>query len=155
MLWMGRVQEKASICWEVIRKMYNELLSIVSILIIRIITVSCLLQEDIFKKETGLSDSLLLGCRIVLKERKVVLGLMSKCQTISSKMVKQVTQVMKTGTGSMKQPSILNDLWVKCTCTHSGGIEVSNKSHDKWDVVLGFAFSRLSHRQCLLIFQKI
>ncbi|TDH12784.1 hypothetical protein EPR50_G00051590 [Perca flavescens] len=63
---------------------------------------------DVFHKDNGLSDSLLLGCRVVLKERQVVLGLMSKCNTISSKMFKQVTQVMERGTGSMKQPSLLN-----------------------------------------------
>ncbi|KAM8759982.1 SWI/SNF-related matrix-associated actin-dependent regulator of chromatin subfamily A containing DEAD/H box 1A [Acanthopagrus schlegelii] len=61
-----------------------------------------------FHKENGLSEDLLLGCRVVLKERKVVLGLMSKCETISSKMVKQVTEVMEKGTGAMKQPRILN-----------------------------------------------
>ncbi|XP_068422538.1 SWI/SNF-related matrix-associated actin-dependent regulator of chromatin subfamily A containing DEAD/H box 1A isoform X2 [Clinocottus analis] len=63
---------------------------------------------DIFTKQNGLSDSLLLGCRVVLKERKVVVGLMSKCKTISSKMVKQVTEVVERGTGSMQQPSLLN-----------------------------------------------
>ncbi|KAF1389259.1 hypothetical protein PFLUV_G00071590 [Perca fluviatilis] len=63
---------------------------------------------DVFHKDNGLSDALLLGCRVVLKERQVVLGLMSKCNTISSKMFKQVTQVMERGTGSMKQPSLLN-----------------------------------------------
>ncbi|XP_031712465.1 SWI/SNF-related matrix-associated actin-dependent regulator of chromatin subfamily A containing DEAD/H box 1A [Anarrhichthys ocellatus] len=63
---------------------------------------------DVFIKDNGLSDSLLLGCRVVLKERKVVLGLMSKCNTISSKMVKQVTEVMERGTRAMKQPGLLN-----------------------------------------------
>ncbi|XP_041792744.1 SWI/SNF-related matrix-associated actin-dependent regulator of chromatin subfamily A containing DEAD/H box 1A [Chelmon rostratus] len=63
---------------------------------------------DVFHKDNGLSEDLLLGCRVVLKERKVVLGLMSKCETISSKMVKQVTEVMEKGTGSMKQPHVLN-----------------------------------------------
>uniref|UniRef100_A0A7N9APQ4 DNA helicase n=1 Tax=Mastacembelus armatus TaxID=205130 RepID=A0A7N9APQ4_9TELE len=62
----------------------------------------------LFHKENGLSEDLMLGCRVVLKERKVVLGLMSKCETISSKMVKQVTEVMEKGTGAMKQPNILN-----------------------------------------------
>lgn len=66
------------------------------------------LQVDVFHKDNGLSESLLLGCRVVLKERKVVKGLMSKCETISLKMVRQVTEVMEKGTGAMKQPSILN-----------------------------------------------
>ncbi|KAK5614616.1 hypothetical protein CRENBAI_016041 [Crenichthys baileyi] len=63
---------------------------------------------DVFHKGNGLSDDLLQGCKVVLKERKVILGLMSKCQTISSKMVKRVTEVMENGTGSTKQPSLLN-----------------------------------------------
>ncbi|XP_028270808.1 SWI/SNF-related matrix-associated actin-dependent regulator of chromatin subfamily A containing DEAD/H box 1A [Parambassis ranga] len=63
---------------------------------------------EVCHKDNGLSDNLLLGCRVVLKERKVVLSLMSKCQTISSKMVKQVTAVMKKGPGTVKQPAILN-----------------------------------------------
>ncbi|KAK2837161.1 hypothetical protein Q5P01_014373 [Channa striata] len=63
---------------------------------------------DVFHKDNGLSEDLLLGCRVVLKERKVVLGLMSKCETISSKMVKQVTEVMEKGMGAMKQPRVLN-----------------------------------------------
>ncbi|XP_026199970.1 SWI/SNF-related matrix-associated actin-dependent regulator of chromatin subfamily A containing DEAD/H box 1A [Anabas testudineus] len=63
---------------------------------------------EVFHKDNGLSEDLLLGCRVVLKERKVVQGLMSKCETISSKMVKQVTELMEKGMGSMKQPSVLN-----------------------------------------------
>ncbi|KAM7392025.1 hypothetical protein PAMP_022668 [Pampus punctatissimus] len=63
---------------------------------------------DVFNKDNGLSEDLLLGCRVVLKERKVVLGLMSKCETISSKMVKHVTEVMKKGSEALKQPSTLN-----------------------------------------------
>ncbi|CAK6950556.1 SWI/SNF-related matrix-associated actin-dependent regulator of chromatin subfamily A containing [Scomber scombrus] len=63
---------------------------------------------DILIKEYGLSEDLLLGCRVVLRERKVVLGLMSKCETISSKMIKKVTEVMKKGTGATEQPCVLN-----------------------------------------------
>ncbi|KAM4745184.1 SWI/SNF-related matrix-associated actin-dependent regulator of chromatin subfamily A containing DEAD/H box 1A [Anableps anableps] len=63
---------------------------------------------DVFHKGNGLSDDLLQGCKVVLKERKVILGLMSKCQTISTKMVQRVTEVMESGTGSTKQPSLLN-----------------------------------------------
>uniref|UniRef100_A0A3P9HKK4 DNA helicase n=1 Tax=Oryzias latipes TaxID=8090 RepID=A0A3P9HKK4_ORYLA len=64
---------------------------------------------DVFHKGNGLSEELLLGCKVVLKERKVVLGLMSKCQSISKRMVKQVTEVMENGTASMHQPSVLNN----------------------------------------------
>ncbi|XP_029916494.1 SWI/SNF-related matrix-associated actin-dependent regulator of chromatin subfamily A containing DEAD/H box 1A isoform X3 [Myripristis murdjan] len=63
---------------------------------------------EVLQKENGLSEDLLMGCKVVLKERTVVLGLMSKCETISSKMVKQVTQVMEKGLGAIKQPNVLN-----------------------------------------------
>ncbi|KAM3610682.1 uncharacterized protein V6R79_007156 [Siganus canaliculatus] len=63
---------------------------------------------DVFHKENGLSEDLLLGCRVVLKERKVVLELMSKCERISKNMVKQVTKVIEKGTDAMKQPDVLN-----------------------------------------------
>uniref|UniRef100_A0A8C7CT78 DNA helicase n=1 Tax=Oncorhynchus kisutch TaxID=8019 RepID=A0A8C7CT78_ONCKI len=64
--------------------------------------------HKLFHKEKGLSVELLLGCRVVLRERAVVRGLMSKCQNISGKMVKGVSQVIDNGMGSMTQPSILN-----------------------------------------------
>ena len=66
------------------------------------------LQVEVFHKDTGLSDTLLSGCKVVLRERNVVRGLMSRCETISSKMTKQVTQVMKRDAGARRQPSILN-----------------------------------------------
>uniref|UniRef100_A0A8C8J0D5 Uncharacterized protein n=1 Tax=Oncorhynchus tshawytscha TaxID=74940 RepID=A0A8C8J0D5_ONCTS len=64
--------------------------------------------HKLFHKEKGLSVELLLGCRVVLRERAVVRGLMSKCQNISGRMVKGVSQVIDNGMGSMTQPSILN-----------------------------------------------
>lgn len=66
------------------------------------------IQVEVLNKENGLSEDLLIGCRVVLKERQVVKSLMSKCQTISSKMVKQVTEVTERGSGAMKRPSLLN-----------------------------------------------
>ncbi|XP_068617188.1 SWI/SNF-related matrix-associated actin-dependent regulator of chromatin subfamily A containing DEAD/H box 1A [Brachionichthys hirsutus] len=63
---------------------------------------------DVFHKNNGLSFDLMLGCKVVLKERKVVRGLMTKCEKISLKMVQQVTEVMEKGTGASKQPRILN-----------------------------------------------
>lgn len=87
-----------------------------------------------FHKDNGLSEDLLVGCKVVLRERKVVLGLMSKCESISSKMVKQVTMVMERGTASMKQPHVLNSQWVKVkywfqsaifyTCSEFGWLEL-------------------------------
>lgn len=65
-------------------------------------------QVEVFHKNNGLSEDLMMGCRVVLKERKVVRGLMSKCETISSKMVKRVTEVIEKGTCSTKQPNLLN-----------------------------------------------
>ncbi|XP_072289256.1 SWI/SNF-related matrix-associated actin-dependent regulator of chromatin subfamily A containing DEAD/H box 1A [Eucyclogobius newberryi] len=62
---------------------------------------------DHIHKDNGLSEDLLFGCKIVLKERKVVLGLMSRCETISSKLIKQVSEVMKNNTCSTKQPKLL------------------------------------------------
>ena len=65
------------------------------------------LQKEVLHKENGLTEELLVGCKVVLKERSAVQSLMSKCTNISSKMVKQVTQIMTKGVGR-KQPSILN-----------------------------------------------
>ncbi|KAJ0019780.1 hypothetical protein NQD34_007349 [Periophthalmus magnuspinnatus] len=63
--------------------------------------------EDLIHKGNGLSEDLLLSCKIVLKERKVVLGLMSKCETISSDLIKQVSQVMKSDTRP-DQPKLID-----------------------------------------------
>ncbi|KAJ3603798.1 hypothetical protein NHX12_028539 [Muraenolepis orangiensis] len=63
--------------------------------------------KDVFQKENGLTEDLVFGAKVVLKERSAVQSLMSKCQNISSKMVNQVTQMMTKGAGR-KQPSILN-----------------------------------------------
>ncbi|XP_020499117.1 SWI/SNF-related matrix-associated actin-dependent regulator of chromatin subfamily A containing DEAD/H box 1A [Labrus bergylta] len=63
---------------------------------------------DVFIKNNGLSEQLLVGCKVVLKERKVVRGLMSKCETISTKMANQVNSVIAKGTGAMKSPRVLN-----------------------------------------------
>ncbi|XP_077417635.1 SWI/SNF-related matrix-associated actin-dependent regulator of chromatin subfamily A containing DEAD/H box 1A isoform X1 [Vanacampus margaritifer] len=59
-------------------------------------------------KSNGLSEDLLPGCKTVLKERTIVRGLMSKCENISSEMVKQVTEVMRAGTAVVLQPGLLN-----------------------------------------------
>ncbi|KAG5841451.1 hypothetical protein ANANG_G00199640 [Anguilla anguilla] len=64
--------------------------------------------EEVFHKANGLSMELVWGCRLVLKEREVVLGLMGKCETIARRMMEDVTRVIERGVGSMKQPSVLN-----------------------------------------------
>ncbi|MFT7817869.1 SWI/SNF-related matrix-associated actin-dependent regulator of chromatin subfamily A containing DEAD/H box 1B-like [Arapaima gigas] len=66
--------------------------------------------HEAFHKGNGLSSELLWGCRMVLKEREVVLGLMTKCENISRKMMADVTQVIERGVGSMKQPDVLNNI---------------------------------------------
>ncbi|XP_077377602.1 SWI/SNF-related matrix-associated actin-dependent regulator of chromatin subfamily A containing DEAD/H box 1A [Festucalex cinctus] len=63
---------------------------------------------DRITKNHGLSEDLLSGCKTVLKERTIVRGLMSKCETISSTMVKQVTEVMTAGTAAKLQLGLLN-----------------------------------------------
>ncbi|KAJ8339136.1 hypothetical protein SKAU_G00359220 [Synaphobranchus kaupii] len=62
---------------------------------------------EAFQKGNGLSTELLRGCRLVLRERDVVLGLMSRCENISVKMTRAATQG-RAGEGSAKQPEILN-----------------------------------------------
>ncbi|NXI53506.1 SMRCD regulator, partial [Chloroceryle aenea] len=61
-------------------------------------------------KTTGLSEDIVWNCKILLKERDVVLKLMNKCEDISKKLTKQVTRI--TGDGgcgwNIEQPSILN-----------------------------------------------
>lgn len=43
----------------------------------------------------------------MLKERQVVRELMGRCEKIAQKMTKDVTQVIKAGMGSIKQPKVL------------------------------------------------
>ncbi|XP_076126543.1 SWI/SNF-related matrix-associated actin-dependent regulator of chromatin subfamily A containing DEAD/H box 1A [Alosa pseudoharengus] len=64
--------------------------------------------EAMFDRDNGLSADLLVGCRVVLKERQVVQQLMGKCEGIARKMFKDVTALIEQGTGSTKQPAILN-----------------------------------------------
>ncbi|XP_017570277.1 SWI/SNF-related matrix-associated actin-dependent regulator of chromatin subfamily A containing DEAD/H box 1A isoform X2 [Pygocentrus nattereri] len=67
--------------------------------------------EDVneqFCKDNSLSMELVHGCKMVLKERQVLKQLMTRCESISRKMTKDVTQVIKNGMCSMKQPAILN-----------------------------------------------
>ncbi|XP_031426382.1 SWI/SNF-related matrix-associated actin-dependent regulator of chromatin subfamily A containing DEAD/H box 1A [Clupea harengus] len=59
-------------------------------------------------RDNGLPPGLLEGCRVVLKERQVVQQLMGKCEGISRKMLKDATVLIERGTGSTKQPAILN-----------------------------------------------
>ncbi|XP_059378611.1 SWI/SNF-related matrix-associated actin-dependent regulator of chromatin subfamily A containing DEAD/H box 1A-like isoform X2 [Carassius carassius] len=64
--------------------------------------------KEQFYKDNGLSIDLVHGCKVVLKERQVVKDLMGRCEKISQKMTKDVTQVIEAGMGSIKQPKILN-----------------------------------------------
>ncbi|XP_075466044.1 SWI/SNF-related matrix-associated actin-dependent regulator of chromatin subfamily A containing DEAD/H box 1 isoform X2 [Ascaphus truei] len=60
-------------------------------------------------RASGLSEDLIWDCKTLIKEREVVLKLMSKCEEISRKLTKQVTQITEDGESlwNIKQPSIL------------------------------------------------
>ncbi|NXF05948.1 SMRCD regulator, partial [Smithornis capensis] len=69
--------------------------------------------EALFTKMTqtaGLSEDIVWNCKILLKERDVVLKLMNKCEDISNKLTKQVTRITEDGGygWNIEQPSILN-----------------------------------------------
>ncbi|KFW89151.1 SWI/SNF-related matrix-associated actin-dependent regulator of chromatin subfamily A containing DEAD/H box 1, partial [Phalacrocorax carbo] len=61
-------------------------------------------------KTTGLSEDIVWNCKILLKERDVVLKLMNKCEDISNRLTKQVTKITEDGGcgWNIEQPSILN-----------------------------------------------
>ncbi|XP_034968172.1 SWI/SNF-related matrix-associated actin-dependent regulator of chromatin subfamily A containing DEAD/H box 1 isoform X1 [Zootoca vivipara] len=61
-------------------------------------------------KTNGLSEDIIWNCKILLRERAVVLQLMNKCEEISNKLTKQVTRITgDSGSGwNIDQPSILN-----------------------------------------------
>ncbi|XP_064004409.1 SWI/SNF-related matrix-associated actin-dependent regulator of chromatin subfamily A containing DEAD/H box 1 isoform X2 [Pogoniulus pusillus] len=61
-------------------------------------------------KTTGLSEDIVWNCKTLLKERDVVLKLMNKCEDISNKLTKQVTNITADGGcgWNIEQPSILN-----------------------------------------------
>ncbi|XP_062431003.1 SWI/SNF-related matrix-associated actin-dependent regulator of chromatin subfamily A containing DEAD/H box 1 [Rhea pennata] len=61
-------------------------------------------------KTSGLSEYTIWNCKILMKEREVVLHLMNKCEYISNKLTKQVTSITEDGEcgWNIEQPSILN-----------------------------------------------
>ncbi|XP_009946980.1 PREDICTED: SWI/SNF-related matrix-associated actin-dependent regulator of chromatin subfamily A containing DEAD/H box 1-like, partial [Leptosomus discolor] len=69
--------------------------------------------EALFTKMTktiGLSEDIVWNCKVLLKERDVVLKLMNKCEDISNKLTKQVIRITEEGGcgWNIEQPSILN-----------------------------------------------
>nr|XP_023692519.1 SWI/SNF-related matrix-associated actin-dependent regulator of chromatin subfamily A containing DEAD/H box 1 isoform X1 [Paramormyrops kingsleyae]XP_023692520.1 SWI/SNF-related matrix-associated actin-dependent regulator of chromatin subfamily A containing DEAD/H box 1 isoform X2 [Paramormyrops kingsleyae] len=64
--------------------------------------------ERAFQEKNNLSDRLLSGCKVVLKERWVVLELMKKCEAIAGKMMKDLASLIQGGSASYSQPTILN-----------------------------------------------
>ncbi|XP_053921227.1 SWI/SNF-related matrix-associated actin-dependent regulator of chromatin subfamily A containing DEAD/H box 1 isoform X2 [Cuculus canorus] len=69
--------------------------------------------ESLFAKMTqtvGLSEDIVWNCKILLKERDVVLKLMNKCEEISNKLTRQVTRITEQGGcgWNIDQPVILN-----------------------------------------------
>nr|XP_023692523.1 SWI/SNF-related matrix-associated actin-dependent regulator of chromatin subfamily A containing DEAD/H box 1 isoform X5 [Paramormyrops kingsleyae] len=67
-----------------------------------------LIWERAFQEKNNLSDRLLSGCKVVLKERWVVLELMKKCEAIAGKMMKDLASLIQGGSASYSQPTILN-----------------------------------------------
>lgn len=69
-----------------------------------------ILQFAKMTKTSGLSEDIVWNCKILLKERDVVLKLMNKCEDISNKLTKQVTRITRDGGcgWNIEQPSILN-----------------------------------------------
>ncbi|NXG76585.1 SMRCD regulator, partial [Baryphthengus martii] len=58
----------------------------------------------------GLSEDVIWYCKILVKERDVVLNLMNKCEDISKELTRQVTRITEDGGcgWNIEQPSILN-----------------------------------------------
>ncbi|KFO86862.1 SWI/SNF-related matrix-associated actin-dependent regulator of chromatin subfamily A containing DEAD/H box 1, partial [Buceros rhinoceros silvestris] len=58
----------------------------------------------------GLSEDIVWNCKMLLKERDLVLKLMDKCEEISNKLAEEVTRITESrGNGwNIEQPSILN-----------------------------------------------
>lgn len=74
------------------------------------IFIIIILQFTKMTKTSGLSEDIVWNCKILLKERDVVLKLMNKCEDISNKLTKQVTRITRDGGcgWNIEQPSILN-----------------------------------------------
>ncbi|XP_067902102.1 SWI/SNF-related matrix-associated actin-dependent regulator of chromatin subfamily A containing DEAD/H box 1-like [Heterodontus francisci] len=69
--------------------------------------------EALFKKfnrSHGLCEDLIWNCKIVIKEREVVLQLMNRCAEISQRLEKQVTEITEAGGShrTIEQPAILS-----------------------------------------------
>ncbi|XP_072351423.1 SWI/SNF-related matrix-associated actin-dependent regulator of chromatin subfamily A containing DEAD/H box 1-like [Scyliorhinus torazame] len=69
--------------------------------------------ETLFKKfnrSNGLSEDLIWNCKIVIKEREVVLKLMNRCAEISQRLEMQVTEITDDGGShrTIEQPAILS-----------------------------------------------
>ncbi|KAM3937943.1 SWI/SNF-related matrix-associated actin-dependent regulator of chromatin subfamily A containing DEAD/H box 1 [Leptodactylus fuscus] len=62
-------------------------------------------------KVNTLSIDLIWDCKILIKERQVVLRLMNKCEDISKKLLTQVTQITEDGESgwNIQQPAILSE----------------------------------------------
>ncbi|XP_060707494.1 SWI/SNF-related matrix-associated actin-dependent regulator of chromatin subfamily A containing DEAD/H box 1-like isoform X3 [Hemiscyllium ocellatum] len=70
--------------------------------------------ESLFKKfnrSHGLSEDLIWNCKIVIKEREVVLKLMNRCAEISQRLEEQVTEITEDGGShqTIEQPVILSE----------------------------------------------
>lgn len=100
-------RHSAGSCKPVFDLLLSHLLSVFTVL------YSFVLQFTKMTKTTGLSEDIVWNCKILLKERDVVLKLMNKCEDISNKLTKQVTKITEDGGcgWNIEQPSILNKRW--------------------------------------------
>lgn len=62
----------------------------------------------------GLSEDIVWNCKMLMKERDLVLKLMDKCEDISNKLTEEVTRITESrGNGwNIEQPSILNQRYL-------------------------------------------
>ncbi|XP_048857252.1 SWI/SNF-related matrix-associated actin-dependent regulator of chromatin subfamily A containing DEAD/H box 1A isoform X2 [Brienomyrus brachyistius] len=64
--------------------------------------------ERAFHRGNQLSYKLLSGCKVVLKERRMVLEVMKNCEAIAGKMMKDLALLIQRGAASYSQPTVLN-----------------------------------------------
>lgn len=73
-----------------------------------------ILQLRKMTETPGLSEDIVWNCKMLMKERDLVLKLMDKCEDISNKLTEEVTRITESrGNGwNIEQPSILNQRYL-------------------------------------------
>lgn len=79
-----------------------------------------ILQLRKMTETPGLSEDIVWNCKMLLKERDLVLKLMDKCEDISNKLAEEVTRITESrGNGwNIEQPSILNQRYLSLFYTY-------------------------------------